>query len=197
MTVAAILRQKGHEIASVSPTTKISQLITTLNEWRIGAVLVRDAAGQLLGIVSERDIVRSLARDGAACLDMTAAQLMTRVLHTVTPATATDVAMGMMTASRVRHLPVIEGDALVGMISIGDVVKAQLDAQSQEVEQPQGLCFRVGVAALLRAGCLAGRADADKGVVLALRVSIGACHRTLVVGANHECLHGSWESRSC
>ena len=134
MTVAAILRQKGHEIASVSPATKISQLVTTLAEWRIGAVLVRDTAGQLLGIVSERDIVRCLARDGAACLDMTAAQLMTRVLHTVAPDTATHVAMGLMTNSRVRHLPVLEGDALVGMISIGDVVKAQLDEQAQEVD---------------------------------------------------------------
>ena len=134
MTVAAILRQKGHEIASVSPTTKISQLVTTLAEWRIGAVLVRDTAGQLLGIVSERDVVRCLARDGAACLDMSAAQLMTRVLHTVTPTTNTDVAMGLMTNSRVRHLPVLDGDTLVGMISIGDVVKARLDEQAQTVD---------------------------------------------------------------
>ena len=134
MTVAAILRQKGHEIASVAPTTQIAQLTATLAEWRIGAVLVRDSAGQLLGIVSERDIVRCLARDGAACLEMTAAQLMTRVLHTVTPATSTGAAMGLMTASRVRHLPVLDGGTLVGMISIGDVVKAQLDEQAQEVD---------------------------------------------------------------
>ncbi len=134
MTVAAILRQKGHEIASVSPATKVSQLTHTLAEWRIGAVLVRDSAGQLLGIVSERDIVRSLARDGAACLDMTAAQLMSHVLHTVTPATTTGAAMGLMTNSRVRHLPVLDGETLVGMISIGDVVKAQLDTQAQEVD---------------------------------------------------------------
>ena len=134
MTVAAILRQKGHEIASVSPTTKIEHVTGVLAEWRIGAVLVCDAAGQLMGIVSERDIVRCLARDGAACLEMTAAQLMTRLLHTVTPATTTDAALGLMTASRVRHLPVLDGDTLVGMISIGDVVKAQLDAQAQEVD---------------------------------------------------------------
>ncbi len=134
MTVAAILRQKGHEIASVSPTTRISHLTATLAEWRIGAVLVRDAAGQLMGIVSERDIVRCLAREGAACLEMTAAQLMTRELHTVAPSTSTDAAMALMTTSRVRHLPVLEEDRLVGMISIGDVVKAQLDAQAQEVD---------------------------------------------------------------
>ncbi len=134
MTVAAILRHKGHEIASVSPATRITQVTGTLAEWRIGAVLVCDSARQLLGIVSERDIVRCLARDGAACLDMTAAQLMTRVLHTVSPATTTAEAMAVMTASRVRHLPVLDGDELVGMISIGDVVKAQLDAQAHEVD---------------------------------------------------------------
>ena len=134
MTVAAILRQKGHEIASVSPTTKIEHVTGVLAEWRIGAVLVRDAAGQLMGILSERDIVRALAREGAACLEMTAAQLMTRLLHTVTPSTTTDAAMAMMTTGRVRHLPVLNGEALVGMISIGDVVKAQLDEQAQEVD---------------------------------------------------------------
>ena len=134
MTVAAILRHKGHEIASVSPTTKIAHVTCVLAEWRIGAVLVRDAAGQLMGILSERDIVRCLAREGAACLEMTAAQLMTRVLHTVTASTTTDAAMGLMTNGRVRHLPVLDGDALVGMISIGDVVKAQLDEQAQEMD---------------------------------------------------------------
>ena len=134
MTVAAILHHKGHEIASVSPTTRVAQVTTTLTEWRIGAVLVRDAAGQLMGILSERDIVRGLAREGAACLEMNAAQLMTSVLHTVTPATSTGEAMGMMTQGRVRHLPVLENGALVGMVSIGDVVKAQLDAQAQEVD---------------------------------------------------------------
>jgi len=134
MTVAAILRHKGHEIASVSPTDKISAVAAKLAEWRIGAVLVRDAADQLLGIVSERDIVRCLAREGAACLEMSAAQLMTRLLHTVTSSTTTDQAMSVMTASRVRHLPVLDGDELVGMISIGDVVKAQLEEQAQEVD---------------------------------------------------------------
>jgi CBS domain-containing protein len=134
MTVAAILRHKGCEIASVSPTTRIANVTTTLAEWRIGSVLVRDSAGQLLGIVSERDIVRSLAKEGAACLEMTAAQLMTRVLHTVTPRTSTEQAMAVMTESRVRHLPVMEGCDLVGMVSIGDVVKAQLDDKEREVD---------------------------------------------------------------
>ncbi len=134
MTVASILRQKGTDIAAVAPTARISAVCTMLAEWRIGAVLVRDTAGQLLGIVSERDIVRCMAREGTACLEMTAAQLMTSVLFTVTPTTSTDAAMGLMTASRVRHLPVLEEDHLVGMISIGDVVKAKLESQAQEVD---------------------------------------------------------------
>jgi CBS domain-containing protein len=134
MTVAAILRHKGHDIASVAPTAAVPEIAKTLSEWGIGAALVRDSAGQMLGIVSERDIVRSLARRGAACLEMTAAQMMTRLLHTVTPTTTADEAMSIMTAGRVRHLPVLDGETLVGLISIGDVVKARLDSQAQEVD---------------------------------------------------------------
>jgi CBS domain-containing protein len=133
MSIAAILRHKGSEVASVSPSAKIAEVARTLAEWRIGAVMVRDSTQQLLGIVSERDIVRYLAREGAACLDMTAAQLMTRMLHTITPATTVEQALQLMTASRVRHLPVLDGGELVGLVSIGDVVKATLDSQAQEV----------------------------------------------------------------
>jgi len=134
MTVAAILHHKGHEVASVAPAALIAEVAGLLSERRIGAALVRDAAGQLLGIVSERDIVRCLARAGAACLDMTAAQLMTSTLHTVTPATTVAEAMGLMTSSRVRHLPVLDGDTLSGLISIGDVVAALIGQQAQEVD---------------------------------------------------------------
>ena len=134
MSVAAILRHKGTGIAAVAPTTRITEVTVALAQHRIGAVLVRDAAGQLLGIVSERDIVRCLAKSGAACLEMTAAQLMTTQLHTVSPATSTSEVLALMTSSRIRHLPVIEGGQLVGLVSIGDVVKAQLSNQEQEVD---------------------------------------------------------------
>jgi CBS domain-containing protein len=134
MTIAAILRDKGHDIISVSPTAKLTHIAVTLADRKIGAVLVRDAADQLLGIVSERDIVRVFAREAVACQDMTAAQIMTRVLHTVTPSTTVDEALRLMTASRVRHLPVLADKKLVGMVSIGDVVKARLDQQAQEVD---------------------------------------------------------------
>jgi CBS domain-containing protein len=134
MSVEAILRHKGHEVTCVPPVTKVAEVAKTLFEHRIGAVLVRDAAGALLGIISERDIVSALSRDGAACLSMTAAQLMTRVVHTVSPATTPDQAMSIMTTNRVRHLPVLDHGTLVGMISIGDVVKARLDEQTTEVD---------------------------------------------------------------
>ncbi len=134
MTVAAILKHKGHEVQSVDPTARIDAVVALLSERRIGAVLVLDSADQLLGIVSERDIVNSLAANGARTLEMSAGQLMTRALHIVTPQTTEVEAMTMMTASRVRHLPVVERGALIGMISIGDVVKARIMQQDHEVD---------------------------------------------------------------
>lgn len=134
MTIAAILKHKGNHVLSVDPTASIAEVARVLSENRIGAVLVMDAADQLLGIVSERDIVHSLAANGARTLEMTAGQLMTRALKTVTPQTTEVEAMTMMTASRVRHLPVIDKQVLVGLISIGDVVKARIMQQDQEVD---------------------------------------------------------------
>lgn len=134
MTIAAILRHKGHEVARVAPTATIAEVARRLGEKRIGAILVLDAADQLLGIVSERDIVRALPTHGARTLDMTAAQLMTQVLHTATPHTSVAAAMAQMTERRVRHLPVLDGGRLIGIVSIGDVVKARSDQQDQEVD---------------------------------------------------------------
>ena len=134
MTVAAILREKGHDVAAVAPDTPVADIARLLADRRIGAVLVRETGGRLAGIVSERDIVRCLARDGAAVLAQSAASLMTTVLHTARPETTVEQAMSMMTDHRVRHLPVLEGGALVGLISIGDVVKRRIADQTQEVD---------------------------------------------------------------
>jgi len=134
MTVAAILKHKGDAVFAVDPTMKVLMIAATLTAKRIGAVLVRDAAGQMLGIVSERDIVRSLAANGPHTLEMTAGQLMTRVIHTVTPATTVVQAMEQMTIGRVRHLPVVEHGTLLGMISIGDVVKARIMQTEHEMD---------------------------------------------------------------
>jgi CBS domain-containing protein len=134
MTVAAILKHKGCEIASVEPTRTISEVVQMLASKRIGAVLVLDSAEQLLGIVSERDIVNFLATHGARTLEMTAGQLMTRELKTVTRDTTVAEAMTMMTAGRFRHIPVVEDGSLIGLISIGDVVKARIMQAEVEVD---------------------------------------------------------------
>lgn len=133
-TVAAILKHKGYQVTSIEPTATIAQVVSVLAEKRIGAVLVVDRAEQLLGIVSERDIVRCLATNGAQTLEMTAGQLMTRALQSAHPATTVAEAMAMMTVGRFRHMPVIERDTLVGLISIGDVVKARIMEQEDEVD---------------------------------------------------------------
>ena len=134
MTIAAILKHKGHDVARVSPTATIAEVVQQLASRRIGAVIVMDAAHQLLGIVSERDIVSSLAEHGKRTLEMTAGQLMTRDLHTASNSTTVAQATEMMTNGRFRHLPVMDGDRLLGIVSIGDVVKARLSQQEQEVD---------------------------------------------------------------
>jgi CBS domain-containing protein len=134
MTVAAILKHKGYQVTTVGPTASIADVAEVLATHRIGAALVMDRAEQLLGIVSERDIVRSLAANGGHTLEMTAGQLMTRALQIATPDTTVEEAMRMMTEGRFRHLPVIDHGRVTGLISIGDVVKARIMQQAHEVD---------------------------------------------------------------
>ena len=134
MTIAAILKHKGYDVASVRPTVSVAEVARLLSGRRIGAVVVQDAAEALLGIVSERDIIHAIAANGARALEMTAGQLMTRALRTATPDMTIEQAMTMMTARRFRHLPVIEHVALLGIVSIGDVVKARIMQQEHEVD---------------------------------------------------------------
>lgn len=133
-TIAAILKHKGHHVVTVAPTACIAEVAQLLSDKRIGAVLVQDRVEQLLGIVSERDIVRSLAANGGRTLEMTAGQLMTRALRTATPRTSIAEAMREMTVGRFRHMPVLDRGELIGVISIGDVVKARIMEQEYEVE---------------------------------------------------------------
>jgi CBS domain-containing protein len=133
-TVAAILKHKGYQVSTVDPTQRISEVVQVLADRRIGAVLAIDSQDQMLGIVSERDIVRSLAANGARTLDMTAGQLMTRAVQVAHPDTTVAEAMRLMTAGRFRHLPVVDHDTLVGLISIGDVVKARIVEQETAVD---------------------------------------------------------------
>lgn len=134
MTIAAILKHKGFDVASVTPATTVAAVASILSGRRIGAVVVQDAAETLLGIVSERDIIHALASNGAGALQMSAGQLMTRAVKTATPRTTVSEAMAVMTTGRFRHLPVIEHDTLVGIVSIGDIVKARMMQQDHEVD---------------------------------------------------------------
>lgn len=134
MTVAAILKHKGNQVTTVDPAVSIAELTKILARDRIGAVPVIDRAQRVLGIVSERDIVRSLAANGAPTLAMTAAQLMTREVQIARPDITVREAMNVMTEGRFRHLPVVDHDRLVGLISIGDVVKAHIMQQAHEVD---------------------------------------------------------------
>jgi CBS domain-containing protein len=133
-TVAAILKHKGYQVSTVDPTALVPEVAQVLSDRRIGAVLVMDNAEQMLGIVSERDIVRSLAANGVRTMEMTAGQLMTRAVQVAHPDTTVDQAMQIMTKGRFRHLPVMDHDTLIGIISIGDVVKARIMHQDTVVE---------------------------------------------------------------
>jgi CBS domain-containing protein len=136
MVIQNILRGKGSSIISVRAGDCVASITRTLAQHRIGAVLVLEADGSVLGIVSERDIVRAMAGMGEPVMQMTAGQLMTRVLHTVTPTSTVQYALQVMTDRRVRHLPVLdENGALAGMVSIGDLVKARIAEAEQETEE--------------------------------------------------------------
>ena len=133
MTIAAILRHKTGDTVTVPPQTSLADVANLLSSKRIGAVPVLDGS-YLAGIISERDIIHCLARHGAAALDLTAQDAMTRAVQTTTPQTTVQDAMATMTAGRFRHLPVLAEGRVIGIISIGDVVKARLDQQAEEVD---------------------------------------------------------------
>lgn len=129
MTVAAILRAKGSHVESTGPDTTLYTAAWTLKLRGIGALVVVGADGRrILGIVSERDIVRALVEQGEHLLALPVSRVMTTPVLTCTPADRVTAVMARMTRHRVRHLPVVaDGGELVGLISIGDVVKHRLD----------------------------------------------------------------------
>lgn len=144
MVISVILKGKGHEVVSVSPGDKVLDVARVLTERGIGAALVRDAAGGMLGIISERDIVRGMANQGQGTTQLPAEKLMTRDLVTVTPHTPVSEAMELMTRKRVRHLPVLENGGLVGMVSIGDLVKARIDEAEHEAAELKAYVVSAG-----------------------------------------------------
>lgn len=123
MRVADILKAKGSDVHTVQPWTTVAKIIERLAADRVGALLVCDEKRAIRGIVSERDIVLALARDGAAVVTRTAADVMTHTVRTCGPDETVAQAMARMTAGRYRHLPVVDRGSLVGLVSIGDLVK--------------------------------------------------------------------------
>ena len=130
--IGGILKRKGTEVVSVSPSDTVLAVSRTLTQHNIGAALVRDAAGRILGIISERDIVGGMANQGQGTTQLPAERLMTRDLVTVTPQTGVTEAMELMTRHRVRHLPVMDNGQLLGLVSIGDLVKARIEEAEHE-----------------------------------------------------------------
>ena len=134
MFVSDILSQKGGLVFTVTPGTSVAQIAQQLTTRRIGSVLVMADADRVAGVVSERDIVRVLARHGAAALELEARQVMTRDVVSCHPDDSIEHVMELMTQGRFRHLPVMDHDELIGLISIGDVVKTRLEETRHETE---------------------------------------------------------------
>ncbi len=127
MDVANVLAAKGRDMFTTRPDVTVATAAKMLRHHRIGALIVCDEAGELVGLISEREIAFGLASHGAALLDMRVADLMLRSLPTCRPQDSLRTVMAQMTARRLRHFPVLEDGRLSGMISIGDVVKHRLD----------------------------------------------------------------------
>ena len=132
MRISDVLRVKGTQVVTVTPDTKVRHLLAVLAEHRIGAVVVSRDGTSVDGIASERDIVRALARRGAAVLSEEVTAIYTAEVHTVTPQTPIEEVMRMMTDYRVRHAPVVADGGLRGIVSIGDVVKNRIDELETE-----------------------------------------------------------------
>ena len=132
MRISDVLRVKGTQVVTVTPDTTVERLVTILAEHQIGAVVVSHDGTSVDGIVSERDIVRALARRGTAVMSEQVTAIYTADVHTVTPKTELEEVARMMTERRVRHAPVTVDGGLRGIVSIGDVVKTRIDELETE-----------------------------------------------------------------
>jgi CBS domain-containing protein len=131
MGIAAILSGKGGSVATVGPDSTVGDIVTDLMTRRIGAVLVTEGEA-VVGVVSERDVVRGLAAHHAGVLALRASEVMTSPVITISPGDSVAMAMELMTDRRIRHLPVLDNGRLVGLVSIGDLVKQRIADAEQE-----------------------------------------------------------------
>jgi CBS domain-containing protein len=134
-TVRMMLDGKGRDVVTVEPDRTLLEVATTLNEKKIGAIVVAGMEGRIAGIFTERDLVRIIATEGIAALDKPVKGMMTTNVQRCREDQTVDEVMGMMTSGRFRHVPVETGNRLAGIISIGDVVKARMREVEHEAEQ--------------------------------------------------------------
>jgi CBS domain-containing protein len=140
MLVSQIVRNKvGGGVVTLQPGATLQEAAKVLGEKRIGAVVISGDGTSVAGILSERDIVRELGRKGPSCLDQKVDTIMTRDVYGCAPDDHADLVLQTMTAKRFRHLPVMEGDKMVGLISIGDVVAARLSELQLEKDALTGM----------------------------------------------------------
>lgn len=133
MILANILRQKGGDVISVAETATLQEAAVKLDELKVGAMVILGEAGSVIGVFSERDLARAIARKGVDAMTMAVADCMTRKVVTAHPMDTVDQAMNAMTDRRIRHLPVVDGGELLGVVSIGDLVKMRIAEADAEV----------------------------------------------------------------
>lgn len=138
MLVAELVRRKGKHVITIAPGTSVRELVAMLAEHRIGAVVVSSDGGTVEGIVSERDVVRALAEQGAQALEGDVTTVMTTEVHTCPLDAHVETLMQVMTEQRVRHIPIVDQGALQGIVSIGDVVKSRMVELELERDSLQG-----------------------------------------------------------
>ena len=140
MLVSQILKSKDNDgVMTARPDMLVSDAARQLSDKRIGTLVISSDGATPEGILSERDIVRELGRQGSACLERAVSELMTRNLVTCTREDRADMILAKMTEGRFRHMPVLDGDRMVGLISLGDVVKARLQQLAMEKDALEGM----------------------------------------------------------
>jgi CBS domain-containing protein len=138
VNIAQLLKAKGRAVTTARPDVKLLDIVTSLASKRIGAIVIVGEKGELAGIISERDVIQALAKSSEAVLEDSVSKHMTREVVTCQESTTIDEMMELMTQGRFRHVPVIEDGALIGIISIGDVVKNHIAEVEMEVTAMRG-----------------------------------------------------------
>ena len=144
MSVSHILGVKGSSVITATSKETVQSTAQKLSQHRIGAVVIVDDKGGIAGIVSERDIVRALAEQGAKSMAMPVSGIMSKTVRTCKAGDSETELMALMTTHRIRHLPVVEGGKLAGMISIGDIVKFRIEAIEREAEEMKSYIASAG-----------------------------------------------------